>query len=148
MKRKDRSQKTEVRRQKICFLFSVLCFVPLCYAKEVTILYTGQTHAMLYPCSCPIQQDGGVARRATLIKELRKKHPGLLLLDCGSFTAGGLMDEYTQNSRLDMQRTEVNLKAMDLMRFDALAVGPEEFNFGKDFLLKNAKKTAPAFLSA
>lgn len=155
MIRKDRSQKTEGRRQKICFLFSVLCFLfstlcftfP-CYAKEVTILYTGQTHAMLYPCSCPVQQDGGIARRATLVKELRKKHPGLLLLDCGSFTAGGPMDEYAQNSQLDMRRTEVNLKAMELMRFDALAVGSEEFNFGKDFLLRNAKKTAPAFLSA
>ncbi len=157
MIRKVRSQKSKVKTtsQKLKFYlltfgfaFCVLSFAFPCYAREVIILYTGQTHAMLYPCSCPIQQDGGVARRATLIKELRKKHPGLLLLDCGSFTAGGLMDEYTRNSQLDMQRTEVNLKAMELMRFDAVAVGSEEFNFGKDFLLKNAKKTTPAFLSA
>lgn len=140
--------KKQIRGFLVFWFFSSLVFCGLCYAKEVTILYTGQTHAMLYPCSCPIQQDGGVARRATLVKKLREKDPGLLLLDCGSFTAGGLMDEYTQNSRLDMQRSVVNLKAMELMRFDAVAVGSEEFNFGKDFLLKNAKKTNPAFLSA
>jgi len=118
------------------------------YAKEAIILYTGQTHAMLYPCSCPIETDGGIARRSTLVKELRQKHPGLLLLDAGSFTAGGVMDEYTQNTKLDMQRSEVNLRAMELMRYDAVCVGPDEFNFGKDFFLKNARKSNPAFLSS
>jgi 5'-nucleotidase len=131
----------------LSFVFLTLTLSNL-YAKEAIILYTGQTHAMLYTCSCPIEQDGGVARRSTLVKELRKKYPDLLLLDAGSFTAGGLMDEYTQNSRLDMQRSEINLKAMELMRYDAVGVGPDEFNFGKDFFLKNARKTNPAFLGA
>jgi 5'-nucleotidase len=118
------------------------------YAKDIVILYSGSTHAMLYPCSCPFERDGGIARRASLVKELKRKHPALLLLDCGSFTAGGLLDEYTQNSRLDMQRSEVNLKAMELMGYDAVAVSSDEFNFGKDFFLKNAGKNNPVFLSA
>jgi 5'-nucleotidase len=118
------------------------------YAQDATIVYTGQTHAMLYPCSCPIRQDGGIKRRATLIKELRKKHPGLLLLDCGNFTAGGLIDEYTQNVQIDLQRSEVNYKALELMQYDAVGVGPDEFNFGREFFLKNAKKNHPAYLSA
>jgi 5'-nucleotidase len=133
----------------IAFLFAGLVLISSnLYAKEITILYTGATHAMLYPCSCPIEQDGGIARRASLIKELRRKHSDLLLLDCGSFTAGGLLDEYAQNTRLDMQRSEVNLKAMELMQYDAVAVSSDEFNFGKDFFLKNARKSNPAFLSA
>jgi len=103
---------------------------------------------MLYPCSCPIQQDGGIARRATLIKQLRNKYPELLLLDCGGFTAGGLMDEYTQNISLDMQRSEVNYKALEIMRYDAVGVGPDEFNFGKDFFLKHVKASNPVYLSA
>jgi hypothetical protein len=133
----------------ILFIFILSIFiVNILYAKDITIIYTGQTHAMLYPCSCPIRQDGGISRRATLVKELRKKYPGLLLLDCGSFTAGGLMDEYTQNTQLDMQRSEVNFKAMELMQYDAVGISPDEFNFGKDFFLKNAKLTNPAYLSA
>jgi len=133
----------------IAFLFAGLVLISSnLYAKEITILYTGATHAMLYPCSCPIEQDGGIARRASLIKELRRKHSDLLLLDCGSFTAGGLLDEYAKNTRLDMQRSEVNLKAMELMQYDAVAVSSDEFNFGKDFFLKNARKSNPAFLSA
>jgi hypothetical protein len=103
---------------------------------------------MLYPCSCPLQQDGGVGRRATLVKELRKKNPQLLLLDCGNFTAGGLMDEYTQSVQLDMARSQVNYKSMELMKYDAVAIGSDEFNFGKDFFLKNVKKNNPVYLSA
>jgi len=137
--------------KKIKSVLFILGFIALStsslYAKEITILYTGNTHAMLYPCSCPIEQDGGIARRASMVKELRRKYPGLLLLDCGAFTAGGLMDEYTQNTLLDMQRTEVNLKAMKLMRYDAVGISSDEFNFGKGFFLKNAGKDSPAFLS-
>ncbi|MDP2927774.1 MAG: hypothetical protein Q8N80_03115 [Candidatus Omnitrophota bacterium] len=130
-------------------IFSFLALmVDILYAKDVTIVYSGQTHAMLYPCNCPIRQDGGISRRATLVKELRKKYPGLLLLDCGNFTAGGQMDEYTQNIHLDMQRSEVNYKALELMQYDAVGIGPDEFNFGREFFLKRAKKTNPTYLSA
>jgi len=118
------------------------------HAKNITILYTGQTHAMLYPCSCPVQVDGGIARRASLVQELRRKDPQLLLLDCGNFTASGLMDEYTQNTQLDMARSQVNYQSMELMKYDAVAIGSDEFNFGKEFFLKNAKKNNPVYLSA
>ncbi|PIQ90102.1 MAG: hypothetical protein COV71_06045 [Candidatus Omnitrophica bacterium CG11_big_fil_rev_8_21_14_0_20_41_12] len=139
-----------MKKIKIILFIISLFFLPAqsLRAENVTILYTGQTHAMLYPCSCPIRQDGGVARRATLIKQLRKKDPQLLLLDCGNFSAGGLMDEYTQSTQLDMQRSEINFKSMELMHYDAVGIGSDEFNFGKDFFLKNAKKTGPAYLSA
>jgi len=112
------------------------------FAKEINILYTGETHGMLYTCSCPVETDGGVARRATLIKELRNKNPNTLLLDSGGFFAGGLLDEFTQNTDLDAVRTVINVKAMDVMGYDAVNVGDDEFNFGKQFLesgISNAK---------
>lgn len=121
----------------LTFIFSILTLAFTVYAKEITIVYTGETHAMIYPCTCPKEPDGGIARRATLIKEIRKKDPQVLLLDAGGFFAGGLMDEYSQNTELDKQRTLVNLKAMGLMQYDAVAAGEDEFNFGKDFLEEN-----------
>ncbi|MDD5107964.1 MAG: hypothetical protein PHC29_00420 [Candidatus Omnitrophica bacterium] len=133
----------------IVLVFSFLVLVAdILFAQDVTILYTGQTHAMLYPCSCPIKQDGGISRRASLVKKLRRKDPQLLLLDCGNFTSGGLMDEYAQSTQLDMERALVNFKAMEIMQYDAVAIGSDEFNFGKDFFLQNAKKSKPAYLSA
>lgn len=120
------------------FVFYILNFTFSSFAGEITILYTGESHAMLYPCNCPKEPDGGVSRRLALIKQLRKKNPDTLLLDSGGFFAGGILDEYTQNAQLDMQRTEVNLKAMELMKYDAVALGDDEFNFGKDFLQEKA----------
>ncbi|MCM8795663.1 MAG: metallophosphatase [Candidatus Omnitrophica bacterium] len=121
--------------------------VTLAYAKEITLIYTGETHAMLYPCFCPKEPDGGIARRATLIKQLRKRYPYTLLLDSGGFFAAGLMDEYTLNTELDKNRTEVNLKAMELMGYDAVALGDDEFNFGREFLESKIKNTRLTFVS-
>ncbi|MFA5410544.1 MAG: hypothetical protein WC321_01610 [Candidatus Omnitrophota bacterium] len=134
--------------QKLAFFGFIFLFLPSAvFAKEITVVYTGSTHAMLYPCHCPLEPDGGVSRRASLIRQLRKDYPELLLLDSGDFFAGGLMDEYAQNTDFDMRRTLLNLKAMELMGYDALAVGDDEFNFGKEFLEDNIVKTKPAFLA-
>ncbi|MFH0762636.1 MAG: hypothetical protein V1925_01970 [Candidatus Omnitrophota bacterium] len=134
------------------FLFSVFCFLVIissvAYAGEITIIYTGDTHAMLYPCNCPIEPDGGIARRVALIKELREKYPACLVLDSGNFFAGGLLDEYTQNTGLDKRRTMINLKGMEMAGYDAVAVGDAEFNFGKDFLLENIAQAQMPFLSS
>ncbi|MFH1199296.1 MAG: hypothetical protein V1650_03965, partial [Candidatus Omnitrophota bacterium] len=130
------------------FAFCILNFSLNAYAKEITLIVTGDTHAMLYPCSCPKEPDGGIARRATLVKELRKSNPNSLLLDAGAFFAGGLTDEYTLSTPLDMQRTIVNLKAIDLMRYDAVAISDDEFNFGSDFLRENIDKNKIPFVSA
>ncbi len=129
-------------------VFVAHCYLgAVAYAKEITILYTGETHAMLYPCNCPKEPDGGISRRATLIKQIRKNNPHTLVLDSGGFFAGGLLDEYTQNTDLDKERTRVNLKAMGLMQYAAVAVGDDEFNFGREFLEENIAKSNFAFLS-
>ncbi|MCX5703543.1 MAG: hypothetical protein NT066_03525 [Candidatus Omnitrophica bacterium] len=129
------------------FTLYALRFTLNCYAQEITILYTGDTHAMIYPCSCPVEPDGGVARRQALIKQIRQANPHVLLLDSGGFFAGGLLDEYTQNTELDSQRSKINLKAMALMKYDALAIGDDEFNFGREFFQSNIDTASSALLS-
>ena len=129
------------------FFISAFCILNFCYALDITILYTGDTHAMLYTCSCPVETDGGIARRAALLAQLRKENPAALVVETGAFFAGGVLDEYSQNTELDMQRTIVNLKAMELMHYDAAAVGVNEFNFGGAFLEDQIKNTHTAFLS-
>jgi len=121
----------------LAVLFFCGSLIPLAFGEEITLIYTGLTHSMLYTCSCPKEKDGGISRRAALIKELRKANANTLVVDSGAFFGGGVTDEYTQNTELDKIRTKVNLKAMDMMRYDAAALSAEEFNFGKDFLNEN-----------
>jgi len=116
-------------------------------AEKIVILYTGETHSDLYTCHCPIEPFGGLARRMTKIKELRKTYPNLLLVDSGGFFAGGRLDEYSLNEDLNKERTQFNLRALKLMGYDALAIGDEEFNFGVDFLVNEIAKTKLNFIS-
>lgn len=131
----------------LCLALSGLCAASLC-AQDIVVLFTGETHAMLYPCNCPFEPDGGVARRSAFVAQVRKENPNVLLVDSGGFFAGGLMDEYTQNTGLDTQRTLVQLKAMALMRYDAVAIGDDELNFGKEFLEARIDEGGFPFLSA
>ena len=140
--------KTQILR--ILFLVSGFWFLVTgyCFAEKITILYTGQTHAALYHCGCPVQPDGGVGRRMTKVKELRKENPNTILVDAGGFFAGGELDEHSQGAQPDKTRNEINLKALELMGYDAVSVGDDEFNFGQEYLSAQARKSKIAFLSA
>jgi hypothetical protein len=115
---------------------------------QLALFYTGETHAMLYHCDCPLEPDGGVARRATLVKKLRAQYPRSLFLDSGNYLAAGLLDQQTQSVPLDKKRSEVYLQAMELMGYDALAISDDEFNFGKDYLEGLIGKSKLSFVSS
>jgi len=129
-------------------IFFVFFLLGCAYAKEITVVLTGDTHAMLYHCNCPREPDGGLSRRATLLKELRKVSPDLLLLDSGRLFAGGLLDENTQNTQLDILRTQANISAMGLMGYDAVNLAEDEFNFGWEFLEKQILEKKVPFVSS
>ncbi len=100
--------------------------------KKFTILFTGETHGMIYPCDCKIEPDGGVSRRSTVIKKIRKKNT-VFLLDAGGFFAGTKYDVYTEGEIKDKARTLTMIQAMRLMNYDAVALGDDEFTWGFDF---------------
>ncbi len=143
--------KSKIPKYRFCYLLFalwILLAITPAFAKDITILFTGETHAMLYHCNCPKEPDGGVSRRAALIKEIRSKHPDAILVDSGSFFAGGLQDEYTLNTDLDQERTLVNLKAMGIMQYDAINLGDDEFNFGREFFEKAISENKLPLVSA
>jgi 5'-nucleotidase len=139
-----------MRKTVILILAAILVgrFTAAALAEQVTVLYTGETHSMVYPCRCPREPDGGLLRRATMISDLRKQYPEALVLDSGSFFGGGVLDENSQNTELDRLRTEVNLKGMELCRYDAAAIADDEFNFGVDFLQERMASTKITFISS
>jgi len=129
------------------FLAVSAFFVVSAYAEDLSILFTGETRSSLYPCHCPVQPDGGVARRCAKIKELKKQSAGLLVLDTGNIFAGGPLDSSQQNTEFDKKRTLVSIAAMKAMRYDAVAVGLDEFNFGMDFLKEQLEESGIPFVS-
>ncbi|MBM3248160.1 MAG: hypothetical protein FJZ10_01900 [Candidatus Omnitrophica bacterium] len=127
--------------------FGLLFSCNLVFAEKIAIVYTGNTSASLYACHCPAAPDGGIARRATKIKQLRKDYPNILLVDSGNFFASGLQDIDATTPEMDKKRTEIYFKGMEIMGYDAVNIGADEFNFGKDFLLDKVKQKKIKFLS-
>lgn len=119
----------------ICLLFSLSLFAQ--NENKLVILHTNDTHSQIEPFG---EQAGdnkgkaGLARRATLIKEIRKQYPNVLLLDAGDFIQG--------TPYFNMFGGELEVKAMNQLGYDVVTLGNHEFDNGVDFLskmLQNAK---------
>lgn len=109
------------------FLAAVFCFFTAApsRAAEVVLLYTGDTQSFLEVCGCADNQLGGIARRATMVRDLRRSHPDALLLDAGGLFAGDTV--------LDQLRCKIHLNAMKAMRYDVANAGVGELRFGQAF---------------
>ncbi|XP_061479250.1 5'-nucleotidase [Rhineura floridana] len=108
---------------------------------ELTILHTNDVHARVEQTSrdsgkC-VGEDcyGGVARRATKIREVRASHRNVLLLDAG--------DQYQGTVWFSFFKGKEVVRFMNLLGYDAMTLGNHEFDNGVDGLLdpllKNVK---------
>lgn len=97
----------------------------------ITVLHTNDTHSQIDPV---LDNDkswagkGGVARRATLVKRVRKENPNTILLDAGDVLQG--------TPYFNFYKGEVEYKAMSLIGYDAGTIGNHEFDNGVEALAK------------
>lgn len=120
----------------IIFVVLALCLSGWFFAPRdvITVVYSSDSHANLYPCDCPKQRDGGLARRSTLVKKIRNRFPQVILIEGGSFFGGGPFDENSVSKELDKKRTNFFLDCIDKIGYDCLTLGEDEFIYGNDFL--------------
>lgn len=110
---------------------------------DITILYTNDTHARLDPFpenSTEFAGLGGIARRASLVKEIRAEQKNILLLDAG--------DVFQGTPWFDVYGGSVDLKLMTDMNYDAMAVGNHEFDRGPEGFAEAAEKAGFPILAA
>ncbi|WP_028957718.1 bifunctional 2',3'-cyclic-nucleotide 2'-phosphodiesterase/3'-nucleotidase [Sulfitobacter sp. 20_GPM-1509m] len=80
----------------------------------------------------------GLARTASIIKDIRAEATNSLLLDNGDFLQGNPMGDYIAYER-GMKAGDMHpvIAAMNTLGFDASTLGNHEFNYGLDFLMKS-----------
>jgi 5'-nucleotidase/UDP-sugar diphosphatase len=84
---------------------------------------------------------GGMAQLAGQVAVLRARAPErTLLVDAGDAWQGTFIS--------NANKGEAVTKAMNLMRYDALAIGNHEFDWGQDVLAQRAKEATFPFLAA
>lgn len=109
---------------------------------SLTILYTNDTHGHLDAFRVAQFPDpvGGVARRATLVEQIRKETKNVLLLDAGDVHQGILM--------ADTYKGEPDIKFMNLLGYDAMGLGNHDVDWGWDIFQQRKTAAKFPFLSA
>lgn len=91
----------------------------------ITILHTNDTHSQIDPLPETDKQNagkGGVARRAALVKQVRKENPNTLLTDAG--------DVFQGTPYFNFFKGEVEYKSMSLIGYDVVTLGNHDFDNG------------------
>ncbi len=95
--------------------------------EKLTILHTNDVHSRIDPFPMDGSRNaglGGVARRSTLIKQIRNEEDHVLLLDAGDIFQG--------TPYFNLYGGELELKLMSELGYDAATLGNHDFDNGVD----------------
>ena len=96
---------------------------------NLTILHTSENHGHWAPVEVSKVSEGGIARRATLVNEVRSEVPNTLLLDSGDISQGTLyFSQYKGAEGRDFY---------NLLGYDAIVTGNHDFDLGPKVLAEN-----------
>jgi 2',3'-cyclic-nucleotide 2'-phosphodiesterase/3'-nucleotidase len=146
-----KSRNTFRATYRLCILIFVLAFVPSGEVAperiQITILGTTDLHGNINPIDYYTNKpdNRGLAKVATLIKRVRKEQPNVLLIDSGDTIQGTPLESY--HNRKNNQPPDPMMLAMNALKFDALAVGNHEYNFGLKVLEKARSEAQFPWLS-
>ena len=108
---------------------------------HLRIMETTDLHVHVFPYDYYADKPRdtvGLARTASLIKEIRDEATNSLLIDNGDFLQGNPMGDYIAYERgMKEGDTHPVIQAMNTLGFDASTLGNHEFNYGLDFLMKS-----------
>jgi len=99
---------------------------------KLTILHTNDVHSRIDPFPMDGSKSegrGGVAKRASLIKQIRSSENNVLLLDAGDIFQG--------TPYFNFFHGEIEMKLMSEMGYDAATIGNHDFDGGMDGLIKS-----------
>lgn len=115
---------------------------------RVTILHTGDLHGRVHPLDALADADlgEGLARVAAAVKAVRAEGRPVLLLDSGDTIQGA--PEQALAFAGGVSASDPIVGAMNLIGYDAMAVGNHEFDFGVERLDASQRQSKFRWLSA
>ena len=111
--------------------------------KHITVLHTNDVHSHIDPFPNDHSRYanlGGMARRATLVQQIRAENPNTLLFDAGDIFQG--------TPYFNFYGGELEFKLMSMLKYDAATIGNHDFDNGIDGLLAQMPHAKFELLSA
>ncbi|MBA3967876.1 MAG: metallophosphatase, partial [Nitrospirales bacterium] len=94
---------------------------------RLVILHSSEHHGVALPLDQAGEtRIGGLARRATIVEEVRREGVPVLMVDSGDILIGTALSSWF--------RGEPDIRAMNLIRYDAMVAGNHDFDYGIDHL--------------
>jgi 5'-nucleotidase len=108
----------------------------------ITILHTNDMHSQIdpLPANDRYAGKGGIARRGTLVKRIRKEQPNTLLIDAG--------DSFQGTPYFNLYKGVVEYKTMSAVGYDVVTLGNHDFDNGIEGLAEAMKSASFEFVSA
>lgn len=115
---------------------------------KVTIVSTTDLHGRIFPVDYFSNKPDqlGLAKLATMIRQVRKENPDALLLDVGDCIQGSPLAYLYNRKRFD--EPNPMMLVMNALKYDSMTVGNHEFNFGLKVLEKARGEAKFPWLSA
>jgi 5'-nucleotidase len=142
MKRRDFIEKTAASTALMGLGVSLSSFKSIAI-QQLTVLHTNDVHSCIdpFPADHPKNPNkGGVIRRASLIENIRKENPNVLLLDAGDIFQGTPYFNYYGG--------ELEFKLMSMMRYDAATIGNHDFDNGVEGIYAQMPHATFNFISS
>ena len=98
--------------------------------KKITLVYSSSTNGNIDYCHCKEDPNGGLVKRATQIMNIKKRNIRTFLFDTGDIFL----------PEPDRILTQYLIKSYEYMKYDAVAVGDQEFSLGIKYLMDIRKR--------
>jgi len=116
-------------------------------AEEFSIIFSASVQGETEPCGWRTHRLGGLAKKATAIKQHQTTHPNLLILDAGDlFFHGRGLSPVEREIRLQTAKTMIN--GYNAIGYHAFNVAAQDLMGGLDFILEVQKTAKFPFISA
>lgn len=115
---------------------------------EVIVLETSDLHGFLLPRSYSTRDEvgHGLARIASIVKEIRRDHPHTLLIDNGDCLQGTPLTYY--HAKVNSEPANPVIACLNELGYDAAVLGNHEFNYGLPYLRAAMEESSFPWLSA
>lgn len=102
----------------------------------ITVLHTNDLHGSILPCN----SEGGLARIATVIRQVRAEMPNVLLLDAGDIIHGTPEDYFSGG--------HASISAMNAAGYNLAAIGNHDYDYGLDITQSAISSACFPFVAA